>query len=83
MADATKAMQQLDSLEIAGSKLSVKIAAIAPNDPMTMMTANLDLDDEGMMSNSCLSAVGAVWLWLHRSVSGARSAVKDWMLLVF
>lgn len=49
MADATKAMQQLDSMDIAGSKISVKIAAIAPNDPMTMMTANLDLDDEGVL----------------------------------
>lgn len=48
MTDATKAMQQLDSMDIAGSKISLKIAAIAPTDPMTMMTANLDLDDEGV-----------------------------------
>jgi hypothetical protein len=47
MSDATKAMQQLDGLEIAGGKIAVKIAALAPGDPGVMMNTNLDLDDEG------------------------------------
>ena len=32
MADATKAMHQLDSMDIAGNKIQVKIAALSPLD---------------------------------------------------
>ena len=45
--DATKAMQQLDGLDIAGSQISVKIAPLTPAETAAAAAAaaGLDLDD--------------------------------------
>ena len=45
--DATKAMQQLDGLEIAGSQISVKVAPLTPAEVQATAAAaaGLDLDD--------------------------------------
>ena len=50
MADATKAMQQLHGLDIGGTAISVKIAAIAPTDMAGLAGMNMPTldDDEGM-----------------------------------
>ena len=57
MADATKAMHQLDGMDIAGNKIQVKIAALSPLDAslpgaaggaaaaMAAATQGVDLDD--------------------------------------
>ncbi len=57
MADATKAMHQLDAMDIAGNKIQVKIAALSPLDAaapgtaggaaaaMAAATQGVDLDD--------------------------------------
>ena len=56
MADATKAMHQLDGMDIAGNKIQVKIAALSPLDASLPAAAGaggalpgaaqaLDLDD--------------------------------------
>ncbi|KAK9865341.1 hypothetical protein WJX84_001809 [Apatococcus fuscideae] len=57
MADATKAMQQLHGLDIGGTAISVKIAAIAPTDMaglagMNMPTLDDDEDEYGGMKLS-------------------------------
>ena len=47
MADATKAMQQIDGLEIANQKISVKIAALSPAETAAAaVAAAVDLDDD-------------------------------------
>lgn len=48
-ADATKAMQQLDGMDIAGHKLGVKIAPMSAADTaqLAAAAARVDLDDEG------------------------------------
>ena len=45
--DATKAMQQLDGLEIAGSQISVKVAPLTPSEVQATAAAaaGIDLDD--------------------------------------
>lgn len=53
LTDATKAMQQLDGLDIAGSRLSVKISSVMP---ATDAAANLvvgELDEEGKLLKDC------------------------------
>ena len=49
-ADATKAMQQLDQMDIAGHKLGVKIAPMSAGETaqLAAAAARVDLDDEGM-----------------------------------
>ena len=49
MSDATKAMQQLHGLDIGGTAISVKIAAIAATDMAGLAGLNLPTldDDEG------------------------------------
>ncbi|KAK9823650.1 hypothetical protein WJX72_004426 [[Myrmecia] bisecta] len=46
MSDATKAIQQLDGLEIAGMKISVSIAAMMPGDLSAMAAPQIDLDNQ-------------------------------------
>ena len=50
MSDATKAMQQLDQMDIAGQKLGVKIAPMSAGETaqLAAAAARVDLDDEGM-----------------------------------
>lgn len=58
MADATKAMQQLHGLDIGGTTISVKIAAIAATDMAGLAGLNLPTldDDEGaLLANCCTS----------------------------
>lgn len=45
--DATKAMQQLDGLDIAGAHISVKLAPLTPAEVQAtaVATAGLDLDE--------------------------------------
>ena len=47
-ADATKAMQQLDGMEIAGIQISVKVAPLTPAETQAAAAAaaGLDLDDD-------------------------------------
>ena len=57
MADATKAIQQLDGLEIAGNRMAVKVAAVAAAQAigMNQMAAAAEVtldDDEGKARGS-------------------------------
>lgn len=54
MSDATKAMQQIDGLEIANQKISVKIAPLSPAETAAAaVAAHVDLDDDdGALSSS-------------------------------
>ena len=65
MSDATKAMQQIDGLEIANQKISVKIAALsAAETAAAAVAAAVDLDDDegatpldplpSLRSNQCM-----------------------------
>ena len=59
MADATKAMQQLHGLDIGGTAISVKIAAIAATDMAGLAGLNLPTldDDEGEFATThCILA---------------------------
>ena len=61
-------MQQIDGLEIANQKISVKIAALSPAETAAAaVAAAVDLDDdEGMPSLS--------WLFMHSSVPKLSSS---------
>lgn len=54
MSDATKAMQQLDQMDIAGQKLGVKIAPMSAGETaqLAAAAARVDLDDEGTPSRT-------------------------------
>lgn len=56
MSDATKAMQQIDGLEIGNQKVSVKIVALTPAETAAAaVAAHVDLDDaEGAYADLCL-----------------------------
>lgn len=47
--DANKAMQQLDQMDIAGQRITVKIAPLTPGETaqLAAAAARVDLDDEG------------------------------------
>ena len=58
MADATKAMQQLHGLDIGGTAISVKIAAIAATDMAGLAGLNLptlDDDEGGLLATCCIN----------------------------
>lgn len=74
-ADATKAMQQLDGLDIAGSQISVKIAPLTPAETQAAAAAaaGLDLDDaEGEHGGLKLTANARAALM--QRLSGAASS---------
>lgn len=50
-ADANKAMQQLDQMDIAGQKITVKIAPMTAGETaqLAAAAARVDLDDEGKL----------------------------------
>lgn len=55
MSDATKAMQQIDGLEIANQKISVKIAALSPAETAAAaVAAAVDLDDDEGTTQLCM-----------------------------
>ena len=84
MADATKAMQQIDGLEIANQKISVKIAALSPAETAAAaVAAAVDLDDdEGVLLslspiNTCLRALSCCSVPFHVCWSDPEVGTQD------